>query len=285
MPEHSWRFTAIGTEWEIVTPGVLTAKIKRRITSGIESFDATYSRFRDDSLFAKLAKEPGIYTFPKNAQPIFDLYDELWELSEKKVSPMVGDTLVSAGYDKNYSLKPGVIKQPLDYKKVLSRVGSEITLSQAAQLDIGAIGKGYLIDWIADELEAAGISKYVVDGSGDMRIGGEQVEKVGLEDPRDTTKVIGVVEVSNQSLCGSATNRRAWDTWHHIIDPITAKPVEDIIATWVVADSAMLADGLTTALFFTSPQKLATRYTYEYMRMHADGSIEHSDYFSKGVFS
>lgn len=285
MPGHSWRFAAIGTEWEIATPELLSTKLEQHITEGVESFDATYSRFHDDSLFAKLAKEPGAYAFPENAQLIFDLYDELWELSEGKVSPMVGDTLASAGYGKGYSLKPGVIKPALDYKKILSRRGSKITLSQKARLDIGAIGKGYLIDWIAGELEAANIRDYVVDGSGDMRVGGEQIEKVGLEDPRDTTKVIGVIEVSKRSLCGSAGNRRAWGEWHHIIDPTTAKPVEDIIATWVVADSAMLADGLATALFFTSPQKLATRYTYEYMRMHADGSIEYSDYFSKGVFS
>lgn len=285
MPGHSWRFTAIGTEWEIVTPEVLATEIKQRISEGIELFDATYSRFRDDSLFAKLANEPGSYEFPENVQSIFGLYDELWELSEGKVSPMVGDTLVSAGYDKEYSLKPGVIKTPLDYKKVVHREGAVLTLSEKAQLDIGAIGKGYLIDWIAGKLDEANIHDYVVDGSGDMRIAGSQIEKVGLEDPRDRTRVIGVIEVANQSLCASATNRRAWGGWHHIVDPTTTKPVEDIIATWVVADNAMLADGLTTALFFASPQKLATRYTYEYMRMHADGSIEYSDYFSKGVFS
>ncbi len=285
MPGFSWRFTAIGTEWEIVTPQVLSAEIKQRIASGIEQFDATYSRFRNDSLLSKIANEPGVYTFPDDARVIFDLYDSLWELTDGKVTPMVGDMLVSAGYDSHYSLKPKeIIKPPLNYKEVLQRDENVLTLSKTTQLDIGAIGKGYLIDWIAGELITAGIRDYVVDGSGDIRIGGGQIEKVGLEDPRDTTKVIGVIEVANNSLCASATNRRAWGGWHHIVDPVTVKPVKDIIATWVIAETAMVSDGLATALFFVAPQKLATRYTYEYMRMHADGSIECSDYFNKGVF-
>jgi thiamine biosynthesis lipoprotein len=65
---------------------------------------------------------------------------------------------------------------------------------------------------------------------------------------------------------------------------VTARPTRDVIATWVIADSAMIADGLATALFFTAPEKLAATYNYEYLRMHANGSIEYSEYFAKGVF-
>lgn len=43
-------FEAIGTRWEIETREPLGFQLKQRILERIEQFDATYSRFRQDSL-------------------------------------------------------------------------------------------------------------------------------------------------------------------------------------------------------------------------------------------
>lgn len=284
-PKYSWQFDAIGTKWEIVSSLSISHSLKIRITKAIEDFDLTYSRFRSDSLVRKMAETPGEYEMPKSAETILNFYDELWDITEKKVTPMVGDVLVSAGYDEKYSLRPqATISPAFNYKKTVERSGTKVTLTHKAHIDIGAVGKGFLIDEIAQLLKNEGHDSFVVDGSGDMKVVGERVEVVGLENPHNTTEVIGTVNITNRALGASATNRRAWGNWHHIVDPIAGTPVQDIVATWVLADSAMIADGIATALFFISPQKLAERYTYEYLRIRADGSAEYSNYFSKGIF-
>ncbi len=283
--KHSWQFDAIGTRWEVVTLLPLASTLQKSIEQLIKAFDATYSRFRSDSLVRIMAETPGEYVFPASAEAIFTFYDELWDITDHKVTPLVGDMLASVGYDETYSLtQKETIKNVKNYVEVVQRVGNTFTMKEKAQLDVGAAGKGFLIDEIAETLQKNGHESFVVDGSGDMRVVGESSEIVGLENPNNTTEIIGKVHVANRALCASAINRRAWGEWHHIIDPTTSRPVKDIIATWVIADSAMIADGLSTALFFVSPQKLAERYTYEYMRMRADGSVEYSNYFAKGVF-
>lgn len=285
MPAHSWQFKALGTTWEISSARAIADVLKRQIDDEIEQFDATYSRFRPDSLVSKAARSPGTYTFPRSATSLFDFYDELYVLSSGKVNPLVGGALEVAGYDADYSLRPRSTPNAApDYRAAMNRKGVSISLREETLVDIGAIGKGYLVDHVSDLLRAAGHEDFVVDGSGDMRIEGGVIESVGLENPLNTEQVIGVVKVQNGALCASAVNRRAWGEWHHVLDATTGMPTRDIIATWVLADSAMIADGLATALFFVAPNELATRYTYEYMRMYADGSIDCSDYFSKGVF-
>jgi hypothetical protein len=68
---------------------------------------------------------------------------------------------------------------------------------------------------------------------------------VALEHLRDPDLVIGVTRVANQALCASAANRRTWGAGlHHILDARTGIPVRDTIASWVVADNTVLADGL-----------------------------------------
>ena len=67
----SFTFDAIGTSWEIGTPPGLDAMTRQRILERVERFDATYSRFRPDSLVSRIAASPegGCSTFPEDATP------------------------------------------------------------------------------------------------------------------------------------------------------------------------------------------------------------------------
>ena len=159
-------------------------------------------------------------------------------------------------------------------------------LHKATLLDFGAAGKGYLVDLISQLLEAEGITTYCVDGSGDIFYKNAKNKKlrVGLENPQNTAEVIGVVEVCNQSICGSATNRRKWGNYNHIMNPNTLHSVQDIQATWVVANSALLADALATCLFLVKPEVLLADYNFEYVVIKNDMSIEHSAHLSGELF-
>jgi FAD:protein FMN transferase len=277
---------AIGTSWEIGTPNPLAASLQRRILDRIERFDATYSRFRADSLVARIATADtgGRFELP-DAVPLFDLYDRLHAATGGAVDPLVGRDLELLGYDRTYSLQHDPLAiaryshERRNWRKDVVRHGSSIAARRPVVVDVGAAGKGYLVDIVADILRTEGLDAFVVDGSGDLLHAGQTPLDVGLEHPSDPGLVIGVAHLNGRALCASAVNRRAWGPFHHVVDGRTGVPVRDVIATWVVADDAMTADGLATALFFTSADRLTASFRFSFVRMFADGRAEISPNF------
>ncbi|MDB5180789.1 MAG: FAD:protein transferase [Candidatus Saccharibacteria bacterium] len=285
MLKHNYSFEAIGTPWSIETAQPIPVHVKKVIQQRIQSFDAVYSRFREDSLITQISKQAGRYTFPNDATKLFDFYKQLYGITNGKVTPLIGDMLSRAGYDARYSLKPQPLATLPDWGQVMSWDGSILSTSQPIKLDVGAAGKGYLVDIIAEILDGYSISEYVVDASGDLRHKGTTENIVGLEHPANPGKIIGAVDVQNRSLCASASNRRIWGKgMHHIFDPDEKAPAKDVIASWVIADETMVADGLATALFFVEPKILQHHYTFEYVRMYASGGVGYSAYFEDKIF-
>ena len=151
---------------------------------------------------------------------------------------------------------------------------------------IGAAGKGQLVDLVFALLCDAGHQELTVDAGSDLRHGGPDAMRVALEHPYDTTRAIGVVPLQNRALCASAANRRQWgEGLHHIVEAQTGRPVEAVAATWVLADDALTADGLATALFFTDPGTLAEEFAFDYVRMYSDGRATFSDAMAGVLFS
>ncbi len=286
-------FDAIGTRWQIESDEPLSQELHARVRDLIDHFDRTWSRFRADSLISRIAhaRHGGRFELPDHAATLLDLYDRLYELTDGALDPFVARDLELLGYDATYSLQPAPASVRRDEHQRrarwpdLQRDGTTITTDRAALLDVGAAGKGHLVDLIAETLIDAGVRWFVVDAGGDLRHHGDQPIRVGFEHPRDPTRVIGTIDVGNRALCASATNRRAWgDELHHVLDARTGLPVDDVLATWVIADTAALADGLATALFLSESERLRQAYRFEFVRMRPDG-IETSPGFSGDVFT
>lgn len=290
----SFRFGALGTQWEIATGDPLDDGLRQLIRKRINDFEQTYSRFRDDSLVAHIAaaRGGGRFRFPEDSRVLFDLYDRLYEATGGAVDPLVGRSLELLGYDATYSLTPATpavreaeaLARPKWSSDVI-REGTAVVTHAPLVVDVGAAGKGYLVDLVSEILRTAGVTDFLIDGSGDLRHSGQSPIRVGLEHPFDPTLVIGVSNLRDVALCASAVNRRAWaDGLHHVLDARTGNPVHHVVATWVVAADAATADGLATALFVTAPEKLAETFSFAYVRVFADGHAEVSDNFDGRVF-
>ena len=278
-------FDAIGTTWQIDTLKRLPDDLTRELQVRIDQFDKNYSRFRDDSLVTAISHQAGSYQLPSDAAPLLAFYQTLYKLTDGKVTPLIGVALERAGYDAAYSLKSRPQRPIPLWEGTLDWDSSSLTTHAPALLDFGAAGKGYLVDILAALLHAHGVSDYVIDASGDLRHSGKSENRVGLEHPLNPRTIIGVINVQNQSLCASASNRRRWGKdMRHIFDPTSRSPVRDVIATWVIADSAMVADGIATALFLTEPRILLDVYSFKYVRMFADQSIDYSQSLEGGLF-
>ena len=276
----SFGFDAIGTRWEIETDRPLSDNLRARIRERIDRFDAIWSRFRPDSLVTRIARarHGGRFRLPGDATALLDLYDRLHDLTDGALDPLVGRDLELLGYDAAYSLTPASSavrdrehQQRARWRDV-QREGTTIITDRPVLLDVCAAGKGRLVDLVAQTLSDAGVRRFVVDAGGDLRHHGGGPLRVGLEHPLDPNRVVGVVELRGNALCASAVNRRAWgDNLHHILDARTGTPVRDVLATWVIADNATLADGFATALFLTDPPRLNEIHPFAFVRMSANG--------------
>lgn len=283
---HAWQFEAIGTMWQIDTREPLPANVQAQVLQCIRRFDRIWSRFRPDSLVSQMAERAGAWPRPDEADILFDWYDELYEATDGAVNPLVGDALARLGYDADYSLTPSGIPVAVpDWASVSWDAGRIVTF-QPLLIDIGAAGKGLLVD-LVEGIVGDHTRQFSIDASGDMYHNDEPI-RVALEHPLDPTRAIGVAVLRDEmALCASATNRRAWgEGLHHILDARTGRPTDEVIATWVVApQSCMRADGLATAYFFAGPESLAGGYPHEFVRMFADGRVEWSPTFPGEVFA
>jgi len=277
-------FEAIGVPWqiEIFEPVAKPTKLEATIRARIEDFDVAYSRFRPDSMVSRIAQRAGEYELPADASELFNTYRQLYDVSQGAVTPLIGQVMIDAGYDANYSLKSRPLTKPPAWDDVISYQNPNLVVREPVWLDLGAAGKGYLVDLVGEVIETAGYRGYVIDASGDMRLR-HTPQTIGLEHPDDPRLIIGQVELSNGSLCGSATNRRRWGQYHHIIDPHSLRSVQGMKACWIYADSTIMADGLATAIFFTPVARLQTIFQFEYAYVLDDNTCIHSDDFP-GMF-
>lgn len=282
------KFKATGTKWQIKIEDSLSsakqAEIQQAIDGRVERFTQAYSRFLDDSIVAHIAKSAGEYELPDDAEPMIRLYEEFYRLSDGKITPLIGGMMVDAGYDNTYSFQPKPMRPVPKLDEVLEFKAPFLTTKKPVQLDFGAAGKGYLVDLVGELLEQHKINNYFINAGGDMLQRGSGSIKIGLEDPEDTTKALGALELSNKSLCASSTNRRAWKGYHHVMNPETHTSTTGVVATWALADSTLLADMLTTALFFMEPNKLLERYDFEYMVIRDHDQLEASPVFADSLF-
>lgn len=275
----AWRFEAIGTHWRIDTREALPAPIADAVSARVARFDRDWSRFRDDSRVAALAT-PGRHRLADDAGPLLAFYRDLFEATAGRVTPLVGRTLEALGYDAAYRLRAADdIPSVPAWDAAIAWDGEHLDVVKPVVLDVGAAGKGYLVDLVSDLLADAGIDEHIVDASGDLRSRGVPM-RIALEHPLDPRRAVGIAELTDGAFCASATTRRAWgDGLHHVIDPLTGLPTRGVLATWVLAPTALVADGIATALFFDPDPEFVARATSGFARMFDDGTVEVSPDF------
>ncbi len=149
----------------------------------------------------------------------------------------------------------------IDYTQVeVSGDGSQARLTPGQQLDFGATAKGWAGDLLRQQLEQEGIASALLDlGQSSIAAVGTKPDgspwRIAVQDPAgDNGDYVGILELSGRSMGTSGSYQRYFEQdgvrYCHIIDPATASPARSGLAgVTVVADSCLLCDGLSTALF------------------------------------
>ncbi|WP_301003868.1 FAD:protein FMN transferase [Arsukibacterium sp.] len=131
-------------------------------------------------------------------------------------------------------------------------------------LDLSTIAKGYGVDRLAEILEAAGITDYMVDIGGEMRVNGRKPDRewrVAIEKPVAGDRAVQrIIAPGDMAIATSGDYRNYFEQdgirYSHLIDPRTAEPVQHrTVSSTVIHPSSMTADGYATALHIMSAEE------------------------------
>ncbi len=278
------RFEEIGSSWQ-VEADVLTDAVSEEILSRVRQFDSVFSRFRKDSIVSRIAHTVGSVKVPTELTQLLAKYEVVRAVSQERISPTVGSALVALGYDEHYSLTGGHPEPAPRFNEALTIEDEEtITLHQPVLIDLGALGKGYLIDEIAAILRARGATTWTINGGGDILHHGPQPMVVGLEHPANPQEIIGTVPIQSQAIAASSGNRRSWDRHHHLVDAVSGESVTNVVASWAICTDATSADLVATSLFFVDPDTLRSKIFFEGVVLFQD-RVWRSPGFSGNLFT
>ncbi len=147
---------------------------------------------------------------------------------------------------------------------VIDEENSTVTLTDPQmRLDVGAIAKGYAVEMVARQLEAEGITGYVLNVGGNVRTVGTRGDgdawTVGIDHPDEEVEDAYLATLffsENEALVTSGSYQRYYvvdgERYHHIIDPETLMPASGYVSVSVVTKDSALGDALSTALFCMS---------------------------------
>jgi thiamine biosynthesis lipoprotein len=130
-------------------------------------------------------------------------------------------------------------------------------LDPRVALDLSTIAKGYGVDRLADILLSHGISQFLVDIGGDMRIGAAKPDghwRLAIEKPISSGRAVQrILNLEHISLATSGDYRNYFEQdgvrFSHLIDPRTAQPIQHrTVSSTVLHPNAMTADAYATTL-------------------------------------
>ena len=256
----TYAVTAISPNW------ILKKKLSSEIQARLDAINfclSTYipgselSRFNAQETTAAIPVSRDLFDVCRAGQSLFNLTGGAWDATVKPLVDMWGfsekekrthapssreirDALKRVGFEKIRLVTPNAIQ----------KTDPDITL------DLNSIGDSFGAEQVAKILSSHGITRYFVEVGGEIITAGKRLDgkswRVGIE----TAAVLSVTDKAI-STSGDYQNVRVIDgvTYSHIIDPKTGFPTQTRIRrATVVADNAMMADGLSTALLVMPPE-------------------------------
>ncbi len=173
----------------------------------------------------------------------------------------------------------------------------QIKKEKPLTIDLSAIAKGYGVDHLVTLLDSKGIERYLVEIGGEIKVKGLNADdilwRLGIETPSLTQqKAQKIISLDNKAIATSGDYRNFFEKegvrYSHTLDPDTGKPViHNIASLTVIADTAMEADALATALTVLGEDKaleMGIRYNIPiYMLLYSGGAFtsKHSPAFDQ----
>jgi thiamine biosynthesis lipoprotein len=140
----------------------------------------------------------------------------------------------------------GLLPRPADarcrpegsWRDIELRADGRVSFHRPLWIDLGGIAKGYAVDRAVERLRQWGAAQAVVNAGGDVRVDGQQAERIGLE-LEFPVNPMPVIELTDGSVASSSGHR-------HV-------PANTQRFVCVVADRCVVADALTKVVMAEGP--------------------------------
>ncbi len=271
----------MATEFVVMLPGTLGQFAELALTAleQLDRIENLLSVYRPNSDIARLNHAAG--------QGPVQVADETIEVLARAVELSVltcgafdvtaGPLVDAWGFTKRRGQKPSAAAiaaalEIVGYQKLRIDVDAKSVelLQTGMTVNLGAIGKGFALDRIADLLRSGGASDFLVHGgnssvlaAGDDVPGSDSGWKVAIEHPRIPRQRVGGLVLKNQSLGTSGSGKQFFHhqgkRLGHVIDPRTGWPAGEMLSLTVVCASAVDADALATGLFVMGMEDAVAR--------------------------
>ncbi|MBR1854851.1 MAG: FAD:protein FMN transferase [Lachnospiraceae bacterium] len=161
----------------------------------------------------------------------------------------------------------GLLKA-VDYQRVeLEEQTRLVTVPAEAQIDLGAVAKGYTGDALIEVLRQQGVTSAILDLGGNVQTLGVKPDgtpwRVAVRDPFDKSQVAGVLEINDKCVITSGGYERYFtgedgQIYWHILDSADGEPAHNgLVSVTVVGERGVRCDALSTALFVMGKEKAA----------------------------
>lgn len=170
--------------------------------------------------------------------------------------------------------------------------GESVIFPSGIAIDFGAIGKGYAADLVADTIRSYGVTSAILSFGGNItamgKKSGDTPWRVAIKDPSDTKRMLGAVDLSEESLATSGGYERFFIEdgirYGHILDPRTGWPAEtDLLSATAITKEGRDADALSTILYILGLDKSIDFYLahgdFDFILVTSAGDI----YISEGL--
>jgi thiamine biosynthesis lipoprotein len=272
----------MGTTYNIkvvATPEqVEVLKLQDKIDEVLKRINQEMSTYISDSEISRFnqSTSKGAFEISNGFARVLAESIRLGELSNGKLDITVGPLVNLWGFGPEQ--RPEKVPSDVLLKSTMARVGLTKLHLVGNQLskdipnlyvDLSTTAKGYGVDVVAELIEANGITNYLVEIGGEMRVKGFKhtgelwaiaIEKPIVDSTGEHREVQQIIIPKDNAVATSGDYRIYFEAdgqrFSHIIDPSTGKPINhNLVSVTVIDSSSMTADGLSTTLMVMGAEK------------------------------
>lgn len=179
--------------------------------------------------------------------------NEYFDISIRPVSKLWDFTSETPAVPNDALIKDNI--KSVDYRNIILE-DDFIYLENGAEIDLGAVAKGFVCDDIATYLSG---EVAMIDIGGTVKTVGKDIT-AGVKAPTHDGLLCSFTLPEGKAVATSGSYERNFtvdgETYHHILNPETGYPFDsELLSVSVICDSAMKADVLATTLFAMSQTK------------------------------
>ena len=258
-----FRFEAMASACEVHLAGSSQRQLRDAAQAAIDEvrrIEHKYSRYRADSVVSRINASAGS--------------DALLEVDDETAQLLGFAAQLFESSDGLFDITSGVLRQAWDFRvgrvpepeavnALLGLVGWQkvvwtghtLTLPiPGMEIDFGGFGKEYAADRAHAVLAARGLRHGYVNLGGDIRVLGAQPDgspwRIGIQHPRDATRLIASLDVSEGALATSGDYERFFEhggrRYCHVLDPHSGWPVDAWQSISVFAPVCVGAGAMST---------------------------------------